>query len=90
VLQQLNHSTAQRAKRPLGRFVSIEPLFFDTQIVHCFENYGMNRPMDRFSVAFACLVVLAVILDMTLNDGTASLFLTQKFMLLIKLVAFWR
>ncbi|SEK17900.1 hypothetical protein [Pacificibacter marinus] len=46
--------------------------------------------MDRLSVAFACLVVLAVILDMTLNDGTASLFLTQKFMLLIKLVAFWR
>lgn len=46
--------------------------------------------MDRISIGFAILIIAGVVLDMMFNQGAVSLFLTRKFMDLIKLVAFWR
>ncbi len=45
---------------------------------------------DRIAFVLAGLIGLAVLVDLTLNGGTALLFLARKGLDLIALVAFWR
>lgn len=45
---------------------------------------------NRISFVLAGVVALAVLADLTLNGGSALLFLARKLIDLIALVSFWR
>lgn len=45
---------------------------------------------NRISLVLAGVVALAVLADLTLNGGSALLFLARKLIDLIALVSFWR
>lgn len=45
---------------------------------------------NRISLVLAGVVALAILADLTLNGGSALLFLARKLIDLIALVSFWR
>lgn len=45
---------------------------------------------DRIAIWLFGLIVLALIVDFTLNGGEATLFMAQKLLQLITYLAFWR
>ncbi|MBL4917823.1 hypothetical protein [Szabonella alba] len=45
---------------------------------------------DRIALGLGLLIVLAIGLDITVNDGAALLFLMRKFADLLEYLSFWR
>ncbi len=45
---------------------------------------------DRIALGLGLLIVLAIGLDIILNDGTALLFLMRKFADFLEFLSFWR
>ncbi len=45
---------------------------------------------NKTAIILAGVIILALLLDLVLNDGIATMFLVRKMIDLIEYVAFWR
>jgi hypothetical protein len=49
-----------------------------------------TRVTNTLAIILGCIIIAALILDLILNAGTATLFLLRKIFAMIEYVSFWR